>query len=73
MLIVNCDDFGMYPAINTAVIESIEEGIVGSCSLMVPCPGAPPALKLLDRRPQIPFGIHLTLVCARCPASGGVR
>ncbi|MFH8873622.1 polysaccharide deacetylase family protein [Streptomyces griseus] len=63
LLIVNCDDFGMYPAINAAVIESIEEGIATSCSLMVPCPGAPQAMKLLSQRPQIPFGIHLTLVC----------
>ncbi|MFE3375339.1 polysaccharide deacetylase family protein [Streptomyces anulatus] len=63
LLIVNCDDFGMYPAINAAVIESIEEGIASSCSLMVPCPGAPQAMKLLSRRPHIPFGIHLTLVC----------
>ncbi|MCC8482452.1 polysaccharide deacetylase family protein [Streptomyces globisporus] len=63
LLIVNCDDFGMYPAINAAVIESIEEGVATSCSLMVPCPGAPQAMKLLSRRPHIPFGIHLTLVC----------
>lgn len=63
LLIVNCDDFGMYPAINAAVVESVEEGIASSCSLMVPCPGAPQAMKLLSRRPQIPFGIHLTLVC----------
>ncbi|WP_433553397.1 polysaccharide deacetylase family protein [Micromonospora zamorensis] len=63
LLIVNCDDFGMYSAINAAVIEAIEEGIATSCSLMVPCPAAPPAMKLLGRRPQIPFGIHLTLVC----------
>ncbi|QXE33735.1 polysaccharide deacetylase family protein [Streptomyces sp. GMY02] len=63
LLIVNCDDFGMYPAINAAVIESIEEGIASSCSLMVPCPAASQAMELLGRRPQIPFGIHLTLVC----------
>ncbi|MFF3735228.1 polysaccharide deacetylase family protein [Streptomyces sp. NPDC002476] len=63
LLIVNCDDFGMYPAINAAVIESIEDGIATSCSLMVPCPAAPQAMQLLSRRPQIPFGIHLTLVC----------
>jgi predicted glycoside hydrolase/deacetylase ChbG (UPF0249 family) len=63
LLIINCDDLGMYPAINAAVIESIEEGIATSCSLMVPCPAAPQAMELLGRRPQIPFGIHLTLVC----------
>lgn len=62
LLIVNCDDFGMYPAINAAVVESIEQGIAGSCSLMVPCPAAADAMRLLARRPGIPFGIHLTLV-----------
>jgi len=63
VLIVNCDDFGMYDAINAAVIDSIETGIASSCSLMVPCPSALPAMHLLRQRPQIPFGIHLTLVC----------
>jgi chitin disaccharide deacetylase len=63
MLIVNADDFGMYHAINAAVIDSIEHGIASSCSLMVPCPWALHAMHLLRQRPQIPFGIHLTLVC----------
>jgi predicted glycoside hydrolase/deacetylase ChbG (UPF0249 family) len=63
VLIVNCDDFGMYHAINVAVVRSIEAGIASSCSLMVPCPWAPHAMRLLRRRPEIPFGIHLTLVC----------
>ncbi|MEU2624608.1 polysaccharide deacetylase family protein [Streptomyces sp. NPDC007157] len=62
LLIVNCDDLGMYPAINAAVIESLEEGIASSCSLMVLPPAAKQAMDLLSRRPQIPFGIHLTLV-----------
>ncbi|WP_370656702.1 ChbG/HpnK family deacetylase [Streptomyces sp. NBS 14/10] len=63
MLIVNCDDFGMHDAINTAVVDSIEKGIATSCSLMVPCPSAPHAIHLLRQRSEIPFGIHLTLVC----------
>ncbi|MBF9067106.1 polysaccharide deacetylase family protein [Streptacidiphilus fuscans] len=63
LLIVNCDDFGMYPGINAAVVESIEEGIASSCSLMVPCPGAVDAMRRLRRRPEIGFGIHLTMVC----------
>ncbi|MFI9102927.1 polysaccharide deacetylase family protein [Streptomyces fildesensis] len=63
LLIVNCDDFGMYPAINTAVVESIEQGIASSCSLMTLCPSAPHAMQLLSRRPEMAFGIHLTLVC----------
>jgi predicted glycoside hydrolase/deacetylase ChbG (UPF0249 family) len=63
VLIVNCDDFGMDEAINTAVIDSIEQGIASSCSLMVPCPAAGHAMDLLRERPEVRFGIHLTLVC----------
>jgi len=68
LLIVNSDDFGMYHAINAAVLRSITEGIASSCSLMVPCPAAGHAMHLLRRHRQIPFGIHLTLVCdmTRC-------
>ncbi|WP_433356148.1 polysaccharide deacetylase family protein [Microtetraspora malaysiensis] len=63
VLIVNCDDFGMNDAINTAVIDSIENGIASSCSLMTCCPAAAHAMRLLRGRPEIPFGIHLSLVC----------
>jgi predicted glycoside hydrolase/deacetylase ChbG (UPF0249 family) len=63
VLIINADDFGMYDAVNTAVVRSVEEGIAGSCSLMAPCPAAPHAMSLLRRHPRVCFGIHLTLVC----------
>ncbi len=63
MLIINADDFGMCPSVNNAVMQSIENGIASSCSLMPPCPGARQALQLLQERPHIPFGVHLTLVC----------
>jgi len=62
VLIVNCDDFGMHDAVNAAVAESIENGIASSCSLMVPCPAAANAMRLLRERPNIPFGIHLALI-----------
>ena len=62
VLIVNCDDLGMYHAVNAAVVESIECGIATSCSLMAPCPAAPDAMQLLRERPEIPFGVHLTLL-----------
>jgi predicted glycoside hydrolase/deacetylase ChbG (UPF0249 family) len=62
VLIVNCDDFGMHDAVNAAVVESIENGIASSCSLMVPCPAAANAMRLLRQRPHIPFGIHLALI-----------
>jgi predicted glycoside hydrolase/deacetylase ChbG (UPF0249 family) len=63
VLILNNDDFGMYHAVNVAVVRSIEEGIASSCSLMVPCPWALHAMTLLRQRPEIGFGVHLTLIC----------
>jgi predicted glycoside hydrolase/deacetylase ChbG (UPF0249 family) len=62
VLIVNCDDFGRHDAVNAAVVESIENGIASSCSLMVTSPAAADAMRLLRERPHISFGIHLALV-----------
>lgn len=63
VLLVNCDDLGMSQPVNSAVLASIERGIATSASLMPPCPAAPHAMELLRRRPEIPCGVHLTLVC----------
>jgi predicted glycoside hydrolase/deacetylase ChbG (UPF0249 family) len=63
VLIVNCDDFGMHHDINAAVIESIENGIASSCSLMVTGPAAADAIGFLRQHPHIAFGIHLALIC----------
>ncbi|MPZ95787.1 MAG: ChbG/HpnK family deacetylase [Propionibacteriales bacterium] len=62
VLLLNADDFGIYPSANQAVINSIDHDLAASCSLMVPSPGAPEALRILADRSDIAFGIHLTLV-----------
>jgi predicted glycoside hydrolase/deacetylase ChbG (UPF0249 family) len=62
LLLVNADDFGMCHAVNEAIIRSLEEGIVTSCSVMVPCPWALHALAWLQEAPEVPFGVHLTSV-----------
>jgi predicted glycoside hydrolase/deacetylase ChbG (UPF0249 family) len=62
LLLVNADDFGMCHAVNEAIIRSLEEGIVRSCSLMVPCPWALHALAWLQESPDVSFGVHLTSV-----------
>jgi chitin disaccharide deacetylase len=54
VLIVNCDDFGMHDAVNAAVVESIENGIASSCSLIVPCLNAADRPLFLGSRPT-PF------------------
>ncbi|WP_053204520.1 ChbG/HpnK family deacetylase [Jiangella muralis] len=62
VLIVNCDDLGLHPAVNAAVVDAVENGIAGSASLMVPPPGAADAMRLLRDRPWLAFGVHLTLI-----------
>ncbi|MFJ4187897.1 ChbG/HpnK family deacetylase [Kitasatospora sp. NPDC089509] len=63
LLLLNCDDLGLDESVNLAVIEAIRQGIAASASLMTTCHAAPHALQLLRRHPEIPFGVHLTLVC----------
>lgn len=62
LLIVNCDDFGMSHAGNAATLLSLTEGLATSTSLMAPCPWAHDGIAALRDHPEIPFGVHLTLV-----------
>src|SRR5215208_2624307 len=62
LLFVHADDFGMCHAINEAIIRSIAEGIVGSCTVMVPCRWARHARAWLQEAPDSPVGVHLTSV-----------
>ncbi len=62
LLILNADDFGMCHANNEAILQSLLEGVVTSTTLMTPCPWAPQAIKMLQEHPEVPFGVHLTLV-----------
>ena len=62
LLILNADDFGMYRAITEGILQSIREGVVCSTSLMTPCPGAAQAISLLAQNPDIPFGVHLSII-----------
>ncbi len=63
LLIVNADDLGMSRPVNEGVLAAIEAAFVQSTSLLVPGPGAPEAMGLLARHPEIDLGVHLTLVC----------
>jgi predicted glycoside hydrolase/deacetylase ChbG (UPF0249 family) len=63
LLIINADDFGMCNAINEAIIRTMTEGVVRSTSLMVPCPWSLQAMRFLADHPEIPFGVHLTVIC----------
>jgi predicted glycoside hydrolase/deacetylase ChbG (UPF0249 family) len=60
LLIINADDFGMCHSVNEAVMRALQEGIVRSTTLMVPCPWALHAMRFLAAHPELPFGVHLT-------------
>lgn len=62
LLIINADDFGMCHAVNDAIFRSLKDGVVSSTTLMVPCPWALHAMHLLAENPDIPFGVHLTVI-----------
>lgn len=61
--IINADDFGMCNSNNEAIMRALTEGVVSSTSLMTPCPWAPQAMQFLQEHPEIPFGVHLTVIC----------
>jgi len=60
----------MRRGVNAAVVEAIEGGIAASCSLMVPCGGTEEAVRFLRERPEVSFGVHLSLVCEVGARSG---
>ncbi len=61
-MILNADDFGMCHSINEAIIQVLHAGLVRSTTVMVPCPWALHAMHFLAGHPEIPFGIHLTVI-----------
>jgi hopanoid biosynthesis associated protein HpnK len=60
-LIVNADDFGLSEAVNRAVIEAHENGIVTSTSIMAGGAAFEHAADLAARSPTLGVGVHLTL------------
>ena len=62
LMIINADDFGMCNSVNEAIIRALREGLVRSTTLMVPCPWALHAMHFLADHPEIPFGVHLTVI-----------
>ncbi len=63
LLIINADDFGMCHAITEAIFRTLTAGVVRSTTLMMPCPWALHAIRLLRENPKLAFGVHLTVVC----------
>jgi hopanoid biosynthesis associated protein HpnK len=64
-LIVNADDFGESPFVNTAIIQAFRQGILTSTSLMVTGEAFDQAVSLARANPDLEVGLHVVLVDGR--------
>ena len=60
-LIVTADDFGLHAAVNAAVSQAAQTGVLTAASLMVGAPAAAEAVRLARELPQLRVGLHLVL------------
>jgi len=67
-LVVNADDFGFAPSINSAIVRGYHDGIVTSTSLAPNAPASVDAIRHIRDDPGLGMGVHLN-VTAGVPLS----
>ena len=60
ILIINVDDVAGSHAANAAAMDTLENGLATSATIMVPCPWFPEIAAYAKSHPNSDFGLHLT-------------
>lgn len=64
-LIINADDLGLSPSVNTAIFDVFRAGNLTSATLMVDMPGAQDAVERLKDHPGLAVGLHFCITEGR--------
>jgi hopanoid biosynthesis associated protein HpnK len=71
-VIVTADDFGLHEAVNEAVEQASQSGVLTAASLMVAAPAADDAIRRARNLPNLRIGLHLVLADGRATLAPGL-
>jgi hopanoid biosynthesis associated protein HpnK len=71
-VIINADDFGLTPGVNRGILSAFREGVLTSTTMLVNLRFFDDAVALARANPDLPIGVHLSLVGGR-PVSDPAR
>ncbi|MDQ7052912.1 MAG: polysaccharide deacetylase family protein [candidate division KSB1 bacterium] len=61
LVIINSDDIGMCHAANAAAMDALQNGLLTSITIMMPCSWVPEIAAFAREHPEYGYGLHLTL------------